>query len=78
MNHYMNRKMVDRLFALMKENNISTQHICNILNVTYPDFIAAVNGKHPFYNKWQRKICTELGIDREILFREFCVQEKSE
>ena len=76
MNHYMNRKMVDRLFTLMKENNMSTQHICNVLNVSYPEFIAAVNGKHPFYNKWQRKICAELGVDREILFREFVEEGK--
>ena len=74
MNHYMTKKMSDRMFAVMKEQNISTQRICNVLDVEYPDFIGAVQGKHPFYNKWQRKICAELGVDREILFREF-VQE---
>ena len=76
MNHYMNKKMSDRMFAVMKKQNISTQHICNVLNVEYPDFIAAVQGKHPFYNKWQRKICAELGVDREILFREFVEEGK--
>lgn len=75
MNHYMNRKMADRMFSVMKEKDISTQHICNILNVEYPDFIAAVNGKHPFYNKWQRKIAEALGVDREELFREFSVPQ---
>ena len=71
MNHYMNREIADRMFSLMKEKEVSTQHICNILNVEYPDFIGAVNGKHPFYNKWQRKIAEALGVDREELFREF-------
>lgn len=71
MNHYINKTMSDRLFYYMRRANVSTQHICNVLNVSYPDFIAAVNGKHPFYNKWQRKICDALGVEREDLFREF-------
>ena len=71
MNHYMTRIMADRMFALMDKKGISTQHICNVLNVTYPDFISAVNGKHPFYNKWQRKIAETLGVTREELFHEF-------
>lgn len=71
MNHYMTKTMVNRLYRYMREANVSTQHICNVLNVSYPDFIAAINGKHPFYNKWQRKICDVLRVDREDLFREF-------
>lgn len=71
MNHYMTRIMANRMFALMKNKGISTQYICKALNVTYPDFIAAVNGKHPFYNKWQRKIAEVLGVTREELFHEF-------
>ena len=71
MNHYMTKTMVDRLYSYMRKANVSTQHICNVLNVSYPDFISAINGKHPFYNKWQRKIAEALGVDREELFREF-------
>lgn len=71
MNHYMTRTMANRMFALMKKKGISTQQICKVLNVEYPDFIAAVNGQHPFYNKWQRKIAEALGTEREELLKEF-------
>ena len=71
-NNFMTREMVNRLFSVMREKNITTSYLCKILNVNYKDFTATCEGKSPMYNKWQKKIAEALGVDRNELFYEFC------
>ena len=67
----MTKPMVDRMYALMKAKGISTNHMCKLIGVEYPAFLAALNGKQPFFGKWQKKVAEELGVDRFELFHEF-------
>ena len=63
--------MKTRIYTIMSKRGISTNQVCKALNVAYPDFISAMNGQHPIYGKWQKKISELLGVPREELFREF-------
>lgn len=71
MKNQMTERTATRMFTIMGKKGISTNQMCRLLNVSYPDFMAAVEGKHQFYRKWQNKIADILEVDREDLFREF-------
>ena len=71
MNHYMTKRMVNRLFKTMKEKDVSTSQMCKAIGCQYCDFKATIEGKSPMYNKWQKKICEALGVERDALFPEF-------
>lgn len=72
MNHYMTKEICDRLYYIMRKKNVTSNYLCKVLNINYVDFFDGMTGKHPFYNKWQRKVADALGTTREELFPEFC------
>lgn len=71
MHHQMTQTMANRLYEEMRKKGLSSNDMCKILNVKYPAYINAVQGKAQFFGKWQKKICEVLGVEREILFKEF-------
>lgn len=71
MNHFLTKKMIDRLYMTMKRKNISSNKICKALNIEYPAYKAMLEGKSPCYNKRQTKIAEVLDVDRAELFKEF-------
>ena len=71
MNHYMNEKIKTRMYTIMKAKGVTSSQVCRLLNMDYPNWVAVMDGRCPIYNKQQRKIAEMLGVDRDVLFREF-------
>ena len=67
-NHFITKDIIDRLYASMKKHGITTSQLCKVLNISYPNFKAMLDGKSPCYNKWQKKIAEALNEDRNELF----------
>ena len=71
MNHYLTKNMATRLFKVMKDKQVTTSQLCKAIGCQYCDFKATIEGKSPMYNKWQKKICEALNMERDDLFPEF-------
>ena len=70
MTHILTRPTINRLYKLMRDNNVTSSDICRELNIDYPCFKAMLDGKQPCFSKWQTKIAQMLNVDKKILFKE--------
>ncbi len=68
--HILTQQIINRLYKIMREQNISSSDICRELNIDYPCWKAMLEGKQPCFSKWQTKIAEMLKTDKKILFKE--------
>ena len=64
------KQTIDKIYSLMREQDVTSSDMCRALNIDYPCFKAMLDGKQPCFGKWRKKIAEVLNTDRTQLFGE--------